>query len=130
MKKLVAILLLSFFLACTKTTEPEQIYPIDVAIRIIGTDSLYFSGEYGNTSTSIDVEGTIPTPAFIGDPDYVQYTAAVDNAQDEVFAHFRKEQAQGTLTVQIGLLSDYGFESKKKASTTASYGSVSISWKP
>ncbi len=77
---------------CTKeTTEPDQTYPIDVLIRISGTDSLIFSGQYGNSSTSIDVDGVIPTPVFIGDPDYVEYSTSIENSQDEVFASFRKE---------------------------------------
>jgi hypothetical protein len=130
MRKLLILSVLPIIMVCTKATEPIPVYPFDVAVRIMGTDSLYFSGSYGNTFTSMDVDGMIPKPILIGDLDYVQYTTSIDNSQDEVFAHFSKEQAAGTLTVQIGLPPDYGFESKKEASTTASYGSVSISWKP
>jgi hypothetical protein len=128
--KIAGLFIFLISLCCTKATEPIPIYPFDVDVRISGTDSLYFQGIYGNASTSIEVEDTIPTPVSIGDPDYVQYISSIDNAQDEVFAHFRKLQASGTLTVQIGLPLNQDFELKEEASTTASYGSVSISWKP
>lgn len=132
MRKLIIFFILPILFMCTKeTTEPDQTYPIDVLIRISGTDSLIFSGQYGNSSTLIDVDGVIPTPVIIGDPDYVEYSTSIENAQDEVFASFRKEQAEGTLTVRIGTpISNWGFETKREASTTASYGSVYISWKP
>lgn len=131
MKKFILFIVALFFICCTKTPTESENYPIQLFIRVTGSEGLLYSGTYGNSSMSIDVDGVVPTPVFIGDPDYVEYSTSIENSQDEAFADFRKEQAGGTLTVKIGTpISNWGFETKREASTFASYGSVYITWKP
>ena len=130
MKKYIFFIIALFFICCTKTSEPD-IFPMDVVVRIVtpSPDSLIFSGQYGNSNTSIDVDG------ILYPDEYQDYNTVIENKNDEVFANFKKEQAPGTLIVKIGIITidAYGreeWETKKEASTSASYGSVYVSWKP
>ena len=136
MKKFMffVVVVLLFFVCCKKTPSEPDIYPVDCAVRVKNTgssisDTLRYLGTYGNSSTSIDVDGIL-------EPfDSLDYNIAVENKNDEVFASFQKNQAEGELTVKIGTieLDLYGnevFKTKKEASTSAYYGSVYISWKP
>lgn len=130
MKKFILFIVALFFICCTKTPTETDMFPLDVIVNIEtqSTDSLIFSGQYGNSNTSIDVDGILY-------PDqYQNYNTIIENKNDEVFANFKKEQVMGTLIVRIIITVDKNghkeLEVKKEASTSASYGSVYISWKP
>ena len=134
MKKYIFFIIVLFFICCTKTPSEPDIYPFDVVVRVVNnssspSDTLLYSGTYGNSNTSIDVDGILALH------EYNDYNSFVKDKDDEVFANFRKEQAEGKLTVKIGTMEvDFMgvefFQTKKEASTSAYYGSVYISWKP
>lgn len=130
MKKFILFIVALFFICCTKTPTETDMFPLDVIVNIetLSTDSLIFSGQYGNSNTSIDVDGILY-------PDqYQNYNTIIENKNDEVFANFKKEQVMGTLIVRIIITVDKDGhkepEVKKEAGTSASYGSVYITWKP
>ena len=123
MRSLTLLFVLLLFFACSKETpQSETIYPIETGIILSksGIDSLHFSGQYGNSSSSADVEGILLLN--LGET-YITY---VEDEEDEVFGNFQKEQQDGELTVKIIV----NGEAKKEASTSASYGSVYVSWRP
>jgi hypothetical protein len=131
MKKfiLLVFIIIQFFICCAKApSEPEWDYPLEISIKVAGsaTDSLNYFGTYGNSSISIDVDGQIPN--------YVYYSINVENSEDEVFADFQKNQVEGTLTVLLLLKENHigywTYDTLIQASTSASYGSVYVSWKP
>ncbi|GAG86101.1 unnamed protein product [marine sediment metagenome] len=130
----LSILLLYLIFTCSKETPTEsENYPIQLFIRVTGSElGLLYSGTYGNSSMSIDVEGAVTHSQYSLQIDSLDYPINVENSQDEVFANFRKEQIEDTLILRIVQLRDYGnyFDILKEASTSASYGSVYISWKP
>ena len=129
MKKLAPLLLLAtlcLILCCTSssnTSDPSQpTFPIEVAIHVSGTDSLLYSGSYGNSTDTTRVNGMIPP----GVTNYDVYTTTVENDSDMVFASFRKEQAEGGLKVDI-YVDDH---LKDWQQTSEQFGSVYVTWQP
>lgn len=124
MKKLI-LLFIPLLLSCVSqgnVSKPDETFPIEVNIRIYGTNNLLFSGEYGNNSDTTEVNGTVPP----GSENYVEYTSSIEDTADIIFANFKKEQEQGGLKVSIYL---DGWL-KKWEETSESYGTVSLTWKP
>jgi len=125
MKKLVIIFIVPLLLSCVSkgdVAKPNDTYPITVNIRIYGSDSLFFSGEYGNHSDTMQVNGNVPP----GNENYVEYLSSIVDSSDMVFADFKKEQDEGELKVCI-----YVEEHLKTWDATyESYGSVYVTWKP
>jgi len=132
MKKYIFFIVALFFICCTKNPTWSYDYPIQLFIRVTGSDvGLLFSGTYGNSSMSIDVEGVVPQKEYNWQIGWVDYPINLEDSNDEVFANFKKEQTEGTLILKIMQPSsnpDYPY-TRKEASTSASYGSVYISWK-
>ena len=124
MKKLI-FLLPAFFLSCVlqgDVSKPVNNYPIVVNIRVYGSDSLPFSGKYGNNYDTTQVNGIVPP----GNENYVEYTCSIEDSTDMVFADLKKEQDEGGLKVCI-----YVEEHLKTWNATyESFGSVYVSWKP
>ncbi|OQX52877.1 MAG: hypothetical protein B5M53_07620 [Candidatus Cloacimonas sp. 4484_209] len=78
MKKLI-FLLPAFFLSCVlqgDVSKPVNNYPIVVNIRVYGSDSLPFSGKYGNNYDTTQVNGIVPP----GNENYVEYTCSIEDS--------------------------------------------------
>jgi|GEM_PF-3133713 len=125
MKKMLFIFI-PLLLSCVSQgnmTQPDETYPIEVDIRIYGSDSLLFSGECGNNSDTTKVD-SIMVP--VGSNNYIGYKSSIEDTSDIVFANFRKEEVEGGLRVSI-----YVDEHLKKwDATSESYGTIYITWKP
>jgi len=125
MKKALFFLILLLIFSCSGNKLTEQNYPKTVTIRISGSETISYRGSIGNSTSATDVDGTITESSF------AQYSRKLEDENDEIFAHFFKEQEAGTLTVQIGLLlMDNSLDIKKEGSTSASFGSLYLNWKP
>lgn len=128
MKKAIPFLLLitfSLVFCCTSSdsTDPSQpSFPIEVSIRVNGSDSLLYSGEYGNTTDTTSASGMVPP----GPTNHVEYMTSVENDSDMVFARFQKEQEAGGLKVDI-YVDDH---LKDWQQTSESFGSVYLTWQP
>jgi hypothetical protein len=120
------LLFVLFLLSCTSssnTTDPsEPTYPMEVSIHVGGTDSLLYSGDYGNTADTTNVNGMVPP----GVTHYDEYITSVENDSDMVFARFQKEQAAGGLKVDI-YVDDH---LKDWQQTSEEFGSVYVTWQP
>jgi hypothetical protein len=119
------LLIACLTICCTSSsgTDPSQpTFPIDVSIHINGTDTLLYSGSYGNATDTSYAQGTIP----MGSSDYAEYSATVENDSDMVFARFQKQQEYGELKVSIYV----DFDQKAEQHTSQSYGTVYVTWQP
>jgi hypothetical protein len=120
------LLIVCLTLCCTSSsnsTDPSQpTFPIQVSIHINGSDTLLYSGSYGNSTDTSYAQGTIP----IGSSNYAEYSATVENDSDMVFAGFQKQQEYGELKVSIYV----DFDQKAERHTSQSYGSVYVTWQP
>lgn len=123
--KYLMFLIVPFFLSCASQgnlNEPEPTYPITVDIRVNGTDSVAFAGEYGNNSDTTEVSGYVPEGIDI----YKEYKISIEDSLDEVFAFLYKEQSSGQLKVSFYVddhLETWG-------ATSESFDTVYVTWKP
>jgi len=125
MKRALFLLILLLIFSCSGNKLTEQNYPKTVTIRTSGSETILYTGSIGNSTSYTDVDGTVTESSF------AQYSTKLEDENDEIFAHISKEQETGTLTVQIGfLLMDNSLDIKKEGSTSASFGSVYLNWKP
>jgi hypothetical protein len=123
--KYFVLLTIPFLLSCASQgnlNEPESTYPITVDIRVNGTDSVAFSGEYGNNSDTTEVSGFVPQ----GIDNYKEYKISIEDSLDEVFALFYKQQSSGQLKVSFYV--DDHLESWD--ATSESFDTVYVTWKP
>ena len=78
MKKWVMLIPLILFISCLFP------YPKGVTFKISGTDGLPFSGCYGNISTTISVDGTVPA----------SYDTELEDEYDVVSGVFQKDEGK------------------------------------
>ncbi len=122
-----SLTLLCFLLCCTSssnTTDPSQpTFPIDVSIRVNGQDSTFYTGTYGNTSDTIQVN---PNMVPSGSGNYDVYSASVEHEDDRAFARFYCDPPVGWL--KVDLLVDGHLKTWDQ--TTDPSDTVYVSWQP